>query len=52
MHSNLPGPTKAICYREVFTIRRVCYERFHCIKYTWSCIPTVTRIDANLMTVV
>ena len=35
MHSNLSGPTKAVCYREVFTIRRVCYERFHCnyVKY-------------------
>ena len=36
MHSNLPGPTKAVCYREVSTIRGVCYERFHCIcKYVY-----------------
>ena len=28
MHNNLAGPTKAVCYREVFTIRRVCYKRF------------------------
>ena len=31
MHSNLSGPTKAVCYREVFTIRGVCYKRFHCM---------------------
>ena len=31
MHSNLSGPTKAVCYREVFAIRGVCYKRFHCI---------------------
>ena len=32
MHSNLSGPTKAVCYREVFTIRGVCYKRFQCIR--------------------
>ena len=30
MHSNLCGPTKAVCYREVSTIRGVCFKRFHC----------------------
>ena len=30
MHSNLSGPTKAVCYREVFATRRVCCERSHC----------------------
>ena len=29
MHSNLSGPTKVVCYREVFTIGGVCYEWFH-----------------------
>ena len=31
MHSNVSRPTKAVCYREVFTIRGVCYKRFLCI---------------------
>ena len=31
MHSNLSGPTKAICFREVFAVRGVCYKRFHYI---------------------
>ena len=29
-HSNLSGPTKAVCYREVSTIRGVCYKRLPC----------------------
>ena len=32
MYGNASGPTKAVCYREVSTIRGVCYKRFHCIK--------------------
>ena len=31
MHSNLFGPSKAVCYREVSTIRGVCYKRLPCI---------------------
>jgi hypothetical protein len=31
MYSNLSGPAKAVCYREVFTIGVDCYKRFHCI---------------------
>ena len=32
MHSNLSGPTKAVCYREVCAIRSlVCYKNFHLI---------------------
>ena len=30
MHSNISGPTKAVCYREVSTIGGICYRRFHC----------------------
>ena len=30
MHSNLFGPTKAVCYGEVSTVKGVCYKRFHC----------------------
>ena len=33
MHANVSGPTKAVCYRKVFTIRGVCYKRFYCILY-------------------
>ena len=29
-HSNLSGPIQAVCYREVSTIRGVCYKWFHC----------------------
>ena len=31
MHSNISGPKEAVCYREVFAIRRVSYKRFPCI---------------------
>ena len=31
MHDNVSGATKAVCYREVSTIRGVCYKRFHSI---------------------
>ena len=30
MHINLSGPTKTVHYREVSTVRGVCYKRFHC----------------------
>ena len=30
MRSNLSGPTKAVCYREVSAIRGVWYEMFCC----------------------
>ena len=36
MHSNLSGPTKAVCYREVFAIKGVCYKRFHCAGFVFS----------------
>ena len=32
MHGNVSGATKAVCYREVSTIRVVCYKRSHCIQ--------------------
>ena len=31
MYNDLSGPTKAVCYREVFTIRGVCEKRSHCV---------------------
>ena len=32
-HGNLPGPTKAVCYREPFPVRGSCYTRFHFTYY-------------------
>lgn len=29
MHSNLSGPTKVVCCREVSVIRGVCFKRFN-----------------------
>ena len=36
MHSNLSGPTKAVCYREGFSIRGVC------CKFPWYMITRVS----------
>ena len=38
MHSNLSGPTKVVCYREVFTIREFVMRGF-----------TVTPLQLNTM---
>ena len=31
---SISGTMKVVCYREVFTIRRVCYERLHRMRET------------------
>ena len=34
MYNNSSGSTKAVCYREVSTIRGVCHKRLHCVVCT------------------
>ena len=42
MHSNISGPTKAVCYREVTAIRGVCYKRFHCMYSSY--MPSLSKV--------
>ena len=49
MDSNLSEPTKAVCYREVSTVKGVCYKRFHCTHVQVACVRMYTQVACVCM---